>query len=354
MSQDKRNLLIIFGGISPEHEVSCYSAASVLRQLDPAKYNVLTVGIRKDGSWLLTGADPEQIESGEWDTARGCKPAVLSPDRVVHGLQAGRKTIPVDVVFPVLHGEGGEDGKIQGLLEMAGIPYVGCGPAASVCGMDKTLTKLIVSRLGIRQAKHLELDSRDLRDSHDKEWQRITMRFHGVYPLFVKPARTGSSVGVSKVSSDEELERGLRLAAAEDSKILIEEAIVGREMEVAVLGNHKPEASPIGEILPAAEFYDYDSKYGNDQTQTVLVTDLPPTRECEMKDAALNIYRSLGCRGLARVDFFLAENGDVVFNEINTMPGFTGDSMYPQLWEAAGIEYPDLLDRLIELALEEE
>ncbi|MEA4923398.1 MAG: D-alanine--D-alanine ligase family protein [Eubacteriaceae bacterium] len=354
MSYDKKTLLVIFGGTSPEHEVSCKSAAAVLNVIDRTKYDVLQIGITKEGKWILTGADTEKIENGTWEKGMGCKPAAITPDRTVHGIRVGRgKEIRVDCVFPILHGEGGEDGHIQGLLELADIPYVGCGVLASACGMDKGITKALVLRTGIRQAKHCETNRYAFSSNPTEELKKIAMTFHGAYPLFVKPAGTGSSVGVSKVHNDKELFEGIKKAAEADHKVIIETAVVGRELEVGVIGNRDPKASPIGEIQAAAEYYDYKSKYESEETQTSIVTDLPPTKECEIQDAAVTIYKTLSCKGLARVDFFLTEDDAVVFNEINTMPGFTKVSMYSQMWAAAGLEYSELIDRLIDLAMEE-
>ncbi|MGI6721801.1 MAG: D-alanine--D-alanine ligase family protein [Anaerovoracaceae bacterium] len=354
MNTDTKTILVLFGGVSPEHEVSCRSAASIIREMDPTKYNIIKLGITKDGKWIMTNADPLKIESGTWMTGMGCKSAVISPDRTVHGLRVGRnKEIYIDCVIPALHGEGGEDGSVQGLLELSGIPYVGSGVAASACGMDKGITKAIIAHTGIRQARHFETNRYAFASNPTEELKKIAMTFHGEYPLFVKPACTGSSVGISKVNSDKELFEGIKKAAEADHKVIIERAIVGREMEVAVLGNRDPKAFPIGEIKPDAEYYDYESKYESENIQTSIVTDLPPTKECELQDAAVNIYKALGCRGLARVDFFLTEENDVVFNEINTLPGFTSISMYPQLCMAAGFSYSELIDKLIELALED-
>lgn len=355
MNKGRPVLLILFGGVSPEHDISCRSAASVLRALDPEKYDLIKLGITREGKWIMTNADPLRIETGTWSAGLGCKPAVISPDRSVHGLKVGRgKEIYIDCVFPVLHGEGGEDGSIQGLLSLAGIPFVGPGVAASACSMDKGIAKALVAHTGIHQARYCETNRYAFASNPTGELKKVAMTFHGIYPLFVKPACTGSSVGISKVESDKELFEGIKKAAELDHKILIEQAISGRELEVGVLGNRHPKTSPIGEIKPDAEYYDYHSKYESEVIQTSVVTDLPPTKECEVQDAAVTIYRVLGCRGLARVDFFLTEDGSVVFNEINTMPGFTDISMYPKLWEAAGLEYSELLDRLIGCALEDE
>jgi len=354
MIEKKITVLIVFGGTSPEHKVSCMSAASILKEIDREKYNILTLGITIEGKWILTNADSHRIEIDDWAKGMGCKSAIISPDRTVHGLKIGRsKEIYIDCVFSLLHGEDGEDGTIQGLLKLAGIPCVGSGVQSSACGMDKAITKALVARTGIRQAKCFETNRYEFSGNPTEELKNIYRTFHGEYPLFVKPASTGSSIGISKVNNDKELFEGIKKAAIADHKILIEKAIVGREVEVAVLGNRSPHATPVGEIFTAGDFYDYDSKYVNKESRTGIVTDLPPTKECELQDAAITIFKAIGCRGLARVDFFLTKDNDIVFNEINTMPGFTKFSMYPQLWAVAGIEYKDLIDKLIELAMEE-
>ena len=353
MEKEKITLGIVFGGVSPEHEISCRSAASVLRHIDESKYNIVKIGITKYGQWFVTSADPDKIENGMWTKGLGAEPACIVPDRTVHGIRTVTKEIRLDCVFPVLHGEGGEDGSIQGLLELAGIPYVGPGVAASACSMDKGVTKAMVARTGIRQAKHCETNRYAFARDPIGELKKIAMIFHDEYPLFVKPAGTGSSIGVTKVNGDKELFEGIKIAAGECHKIIIEKEVKGRELEVAVLGNRNPQASPIGEIKSASDFYDYESKYINSSIQTSVVTDLPPTKEIEIQKAAVNIYRCLGCRGLSRVDFFLNEEDEVIFNEINTLPGFTSISMYPQLWAAAGLGFTELIDKLIDLAMED-
>ncbi len=351
----KKEVLLLFGGSGSEHEVSCMSAASVLEHINREKYNVRTVGITKEGKWIETAASAEKIKDGTWIRRINNREVYISPDKTFGGMRTLRgKEYKIDCVFPVLHGKEGEDGTIQGLLEISGIPYVGCGVLSSSCSMDKAVTKLLVSNTGIRQAKYCITDRYTFSSQPMEELLRIERAFRGEYPLFVKPAGEGSSVGISKVNSAAELLEGIKTAALADHKILIEEAIVGREMEVAVLGNRSPHASPIGEIFSSEDFYTYEAKYHSAASRTEIVSNLPPTKECEMKDAALVIYKTLGCRGLARVDFFFTEDGEVVFNEINTMPGFTDISMYPKMWEAAGIDYTELIDRLLELAMEEE
>ena len=256
----------------------------------------------------------------------------------------------IDAVFPVLHGMNGEDGTIQGLFELAGIPYVGCGVLASACSMDKFYTKVIVDSIGIRQARFVGVRRRDLRHM-DKVVRKIEEEIS--YPMFVKPSKAGSSQGVNKAEDRHELRKALTIAARHDNKILVEETIVGRELECAVLGNANPVASGVGEILAADVFYSYEAKYNNADSRTIVDPELPEGKAEEIRKAAVEIYKALDCAGLSRVDFFLTEDGDeVVFNEINTLPGFTAISMYPMLWEARGIDKKELIQKLIDLGME--
>jgi len=356
--QKKLEFLIIFGGMSSEHEVSCLSAASILHHINQDIYKIHTLGITKKGRWILTEATPERIADGSWENKIGNRGGILSPDRSFAGIRTllGDE-IPIDCVFPVLHGKYGEDGTIQGLFDLLGIQYVGSGVLASSTCMDKAVTKSIVEKivgkLGIRQANYAATDRFRFASGPTETVRMVTETFANKFPLFVKPANAGSSVGITKVWDAIQLFDGIRKAAEEDHKIIVEEAIIGRELEVAVLGNRKPQASKVGEIIASNEFYDYEAKYINELSRTEIVTDLPESKLAEIQRAAVEIYEIMGCRGLARVDFFLEQDGTVVFNEINTMPGFTKISMYPKLWEASGIEYSDLIDRLIELAMEE-
>ncbi len=347
-------LLVIFGGISSEHEVSCSSAASILDRIDTKKYEIHKIGITKTGKWLLTKADTQFIASGAWEDAPDNMMAAVSPDRSVGGIctESG-EVIRIDCVFPVLHGKYGEDGTLQGLLEIAGLPFVGSGTLASACCMDKVVTKILVEGLGVRQPKYFTAERDDFMKRPAETAADVEDAMGHEYPLFVKPANAGSSVGISKVNDIKELISGMREAAAEDHKMIVEETITGREMEVAVLGNKSPAASAIGEIMAANEFYDYDAKYTNEKSRTEIVADISSEKSLEMRTAAVDIYSTLGCRGMARVDFFLTEDKEVVFSEVNTIPGFTKISMYPKLWTAAGLEYGDLIDKLIDLAMED-
>lgn len=352
----KKTVVVLFGGQSSEHEVSCMSAQTVVEAMDKRKYNVILIGITREGRWLHVD-NVNHIADQSWYKSN--KSAVISPDARMRSVlvfsnqeegSASVSIINVDVVFPVLHGRYGEDGTVQGLLELAWIPYVGCGVLASAVSMDKLYTKIIVDRLGIRQAKYVEV-CRDglLGGGMEKVVARVQEKLS--YPVFVKPANAGSSCGVSKACDRWALERSLSLAARYDRKILVEESIVGRELECAVLGGMEPNVSGVGEILAAAEFYDYDAKYNSEESKTVIAPELPEGKAEEIRLAAGKIFAAVDGFGLARVDFFLeAGTNEVVFNEINTLPGFTSISMYPMLWEAEGISKTKLVDQLIELA----
>ena len=353
----KTKLLILFGGASSEHEVSCKSAASVLRNLNEEKYEIYKVGITKEGNWFMTDSEPDDIESGAWKENKNNFRAALSPDPTVGGLtvlhyDGTYETIKVDVCYPVLHGKHGEDGTMQGLLELAQIPFVGPGCTASAASMDKGITKLMILPTGVDQADFYITDRFTFASNPEGIIEEIEDHFNKQYPLFVKPANAGSSVGISKAHDMKELFNAIRVAAVEDNKILIEETIVGREIEVAVLGNLHPKASKVGEILAANEFYDYEAKYNNAASVTRIIDDLPEEKLDEIREDALTVYKTMGCKGLSRVDFFLTEDGRVVFNELNTLPGFTNISMYPKLWEATELPYEELLDTLIDLAMD--
>ena len=349
---DKLNICVLFGGISPEHEVSLRSAEAVLNHVDKKKYHVLPVGITKAGQWFcFEGSDFSQLPAGTW--VEGSVPAVISPIRGQGLLRFEGDTVtqtPIDVVFPVLHGENGEDGAMQGLLQMAGIPYVGPHVSASAVAMDKTLTKLVVDKEGIPQAAWELVRARELSRKMDAILDDLEARF--AYPMFVKPAGTGSSVGVSKAGNREKLAAALIAAGKYDSKILVEEFIKGKEIEVAVLGNSEPVASVCGEIDSGAEFYDYDAKYVTDTSTAYIPARIPQDLQERIRKAAVRVYTAIGCQGLSRVDFFATEDGRLVFNEINTLPGFTSISMYPKLFGASGVAYSQLIDELVRLAME--
>ena len=350
----KLNVCILFGGISPEHAVSLRSAEAVLNHIDKEKYHILPVGITKAGQWIyFGGTDYSMLPAGTWMDCPGNCPAAISPVRGQGLLRFEGSAVtatPIDVAFPVLHGENGEDGAMQGLLQMAGIPYVGPHVSASAVAMDKTLTKLVIDKEGIPQAAWELVRADELEEKMEAILASLEARF--AYPMFVKPAGTGSSVGVSKAANREKLKAALTAAAKFDSKILVEEFIKGKEIEVAVLGNREPVASVCGEIDAGAEFYDYDAKYLTDTSTAYIPARISGDLQERIRDAAVRVFRAVGCQGLSRVDFFATEDERLVFNEINTIPGFTSISMYPKLFEASGIHYGMLIDELLKLALE--
>lgn len=355
---NKQTVLCLFGGKSSEYEVSLISAHSILSNIDREKYNVITVGITKGGDWYLYGGDIEMIKDGSWcGDEKSLSRAFISPSPSDRGLvilnEQGYEKLAVDVVFPIMHGANAEDGTLQGLLELSGIPYVGCGCAASAIGMDKGFTKLVVSHYGIPQARCEIIGEADLADL-DGVISRCEKL--GSYPIFVKPANAGSSVGASKVGSREELLPALKLAAEQDSKIIVEEYIKGKEIEVAVIGNGPYTASVCGNINPGADFYDYDAKYSADSASfSEIPAKIKPETAEKVREYAKIIASALGASGLSRVDFFVYEKGGeekIIFNEINTLPGFTTISMYPKLLIHDGFTYPEIIDRLISLAVE--
>jgi len=343
---------VIFGGRSGEHEVSLASAASVIRALDPEKYEAVPIGITKDGRWLVgTGAQkllPEVLKSGER--------VLLPPDPTSAALvpivpSAEHPAVSVDVVFPVLHGTFGEDGTVQGLLELAGLPYVGAGVLASAVGMDKDVQKRLFAEAKLPIVPFIAV--------HRSEWERdrvkvirlVKKKFR--FPVFVKPATLGSSVGMTRVKSPHELSTALDLAAEYALKILVERCVTAREIEVSVLGNDNVRASIPGEILPHREFYDYRAKYLEQGTQLLIPAPLRKKQVATFQDFAVRAFRAIEGTGMARCDFFLEKKtGKIFVNELNTIPGFTSISMYPKMWEASGLSYPQLIDRLIELAFE--
>lgn len=350
----KLSLAVIFGGVSSEHEVSRMSVTSILENLSNERYEVHMVGITKEGRWLLYTGPVEDILSDAWEQGP-VTPAFLSPDPSVHGLVALRdgkaETIHVDVIFPALHGKNGEDGTIQGLFQLSGIPYVGCDTESSAICMDKAVTHSLLSSADIEQAHYLWFYADRFDAAPDTIKNKIQARLD--FPVFVKPSNAGSSVGVSKVERFEDLDQAIRKAAREDKKVVVEEGITGQEVEVAVLGNRDCDASIVGEIGASAQFYDYDDKYINGTSQLYIPARIPQEVSEKIRQTAVRAYRLLGCSGLARVDFFVtAGDNRVILNEINTLPGFTSISMYPKLWMAMGLSYGELLDKLIELALQ--
>lgn len=370
----KKRVAIIFGGQSSEHEVSRISAQSVIENIDKQKYDVTMIGITKEGLWLTYDGPTDKIGSGEWQGI--AEKNLLSNQRLDEKLQTQEKdTIqvdlqitqnntargiichpneaPIDVVFPVLHGCNGEDGTIQGLFELAGIPYVGCGVLGASVGMDKAYTKIIFEKEGLPQGDYLVFSRKEVYYQSEDVISKVEGRL--TYPCFVKPSNAGSSVGVNKASNRDELVRALNIAAKNDKRILVEEFINGREIECAVLGNDNPIASTVGEVVPCNDFYDYEAKYQVGDSSRVMIPaeNLTPETVDKIREYSIRAFKCLDCAGLSRVDFFVhKETGEIFINEINTLPGFTQISMYPKLWAVSGIPYSQLIDKLIELAFE--
>ncbi len=355
---------IIYGGRSGEHEVSLASAAAVFANLDPARYEAVAIRIEKDGRWALPAEPPTVMKAA--DVITGARPAGdgrVGPDRdqrdvhmVAHPggdtLMTGTTGMKLDVVFPVLHGPYGEDGTVQGLLELANVPYVGAGVLASAVGMDKAAMKLVFAAKGLPICDYEVVLKRDWQRDERAVMQTVAARLG--FPLFVKPANLGSSVGISKAKHAAELRAAITLAAQFDRKIVIEAAVPkAREIEVAVLGNDDPEASVPGEIIPSGEFYDYQAKYVSDDSRAVIPAQIDEARAAEVRAMAIAAFKAIDGAGMARVDFLLAGDTQVLYlNEVNTIPGFTTISMYSKMWDASGLPYARLLDRLIALALE--
>lgn len=355
--EQRIEVCVIFGGVSGEHEISLLSARSILAALDARKYHVLQIGITHEGEWL-TGEDVlSALSNGTLD---GCSVATLlaDPSRTgiyrlypLNGSERLELIRKVDVVFPVLHGTFGEDGTIQGLFELANIAYVGSGVVASAVGMDKGIFKDVMRANGIAVADSRVFTRREINENS----ARVVEMSEKIasYPLFVKPANLGSSVGVSKCHDREELISGLKEAARFDRRILVEKGIDAREIEVSVLGNEQPIASVPGEIIPADEFYSYDAKYHDNRSQLLIPAPLTETQAEQARELAIKTYKAIDAAGMARVDMLMERSSGIIYvNEINTIPGFTQISMYPKLWAASGIAYSELVDRLIELALE--
>lgn len=352
----KKRIAVIFGGKSSEHEVSRVSASYVISVIPREEYEVVTIGITKEGRWLLySGNNLSAIADGSWEKDPDNVLAFIAPAPSVSGIVVirpqGTEIIPLDVIFPVLHGKNGEDGTIQGLFEMSGIPYVGCTVLASAACMDKAVTNILLEKFGIPQADYTWFYSYEYRQNPETVVGWIEKALPQ-YPVFVKPANAGSSVGVSKAHDRQELLKAIEIAVREDSKIVVEECIVGYEVECAVLGNHEPFASVPGQIAPAAEFYDYDAKYNNAASELFIPAKISPELADKVRQLAVKAYRLIGCSGLSRVDFFVTEDGKVLLNEINTLPGFTSISMYPKLMAACGIDGPELMRKLINSAFE--
>ncbi|MRH43707.1 D-alanine--D-alanine ligase [Aquibacillus halophilus] len=350
----KATVGIIFGGKSAEHEVSLQSAKNIVDAIDKSKYDVVLIGIDKEGKWhlndqssyLLNEENPKLIQLNKTNKSIAVVPGESSNQLVA--LSDSQGLDQLDVVFPILHGTLGEDGSIQGMLRIANLPFVGTGVLGSAVSMDKDIAKRLLKEAGIQVAKSVTYTKNKLSSvNYEEVKEKLDL------PMFIKPANQGSSVGVSKVRNEQEFYQGLKEAFQYDHKVLIEETIVGREVEVAVLGNEDPIASLPGEILPQTDFYSYESKYIDEKGADLAIpAELSDEITEKVQKAAIEVFQSLNCEGLARVDFFLKEDGELVVNEVNTLPGFTRISMYPKLWEISGISYPELINKLIELAIE--
>lgn len=349
----KTRVAVIFGGMSNEHDISLISASNVISNLDTEKYEIIPIGITKKGRWFFYPGDTSAIKEGSWENDPDCVPAAILPDPLYRGIAKisdNRITIvKVDVIFPVLHGKFGEDGTLQGLLDMSGIPYVGCGCFASAACMDKEYTHTVLEHNGINMARFITVRQSDLNDL-DRVCEKIANELE--FPVFVKPSSSGSSVGVNKASCFEDLKNAIKLAFTHDKKVIVEEFIKGRELECAVLGIDNPFASEVGEIVSCNDFYDYDAKYILGTSGLNIPADIPRESSAAIRDTAVKAFKAIGCYGLSRIDFFMTEEGKIYLNEINTLPGFTSISMYPKLMENLGIPYSELLDRLIKLAYE--
>ena len=356
MQSEKMCVVLLFGGMSSEHEVSRVSVGNFVNNIDREKYETLAVGITKEGRWLYTEATAAQMADGSWEELAGNMPCVISPDRADHGMilftPEGRvEKVHVDVVIPVLHGLWGEDGTVQGLLELAGIPYVGCGVLASAVCMDKAVANALFEANGVPHTKWVAANRWEIESDLEGVCDGVERKLG--WPVFVKPANAGSSVGISKVSSRKELKKAIDLALENDRKVVFEAFVDGQEVECAVIGSDPAVAARPGEVPAGAEFYTYDDKYKNGVSQTVIPAHLPEAKLDEVKTYAAMAYTALNCEGLARCDFFVEHGtGRVLINEINTFPGFTSISMYPKLMEHEGLPVPQLIDRLIALALE--
>jgi D-alanine-D-alanine ligase len=346
-------LAILYGGRSAEHQVSVVSARSVMEALDPDRFEVVPIAITRQGAWLLPDRSPMELAASD-----GALPEVdpagtevaLRPEQRAASLSASGIG-PVDVVFPILHGPFGEDGTVQGLFELADLPYVGSGVLASALAMDKAMAKMVLAQAGLPQAPYLAVAERDWRADPERVAAEVAGRL--AYPVFTKPARLGSSIGISKVKTPADLAAGLAAAFAHDGKALVEQGVAARELECGVLGNDHPEASVVGEVIPSREFYDFEAKYLDDALKLEVPAPVPEAVAAQVRELSLRAFQALDCEGFARVDFFYEEaTGRVLLNEVNTIPGFTPKSMFPMLWAASGLAYPDLGGRLVDLAVQ--
>jgi D-alanine-D-alanine ligase len=346
-------LAILYGGRSAEHQVSVVSARSVMEALDPDRFEVVPVAITRTGAWLLPDRSPLELAASDGtlpEVETAGTEVTLRPEQQ-GGSLTGSGVGGVDVVFPILHGPFGEDGTVQGLFELADLPYVGSGVLASALAMDKAMAKVVLAHAGLPQAPYLVVPERDWQADPERVAAEVAGRL--AYPVFTKPARLGSSIGISKVKTPAGLAAGLAAAFAHDSKALVEQGVAARELECGVLGNDAPEASVVGEVIPSHEFYDFEAKYLDESLKLEIPAQVPDAVRVKVRELSLRAFQALDCEGFARVDFFFEEaTGRVLLNEVNTIPGFTPKSMFPMLWAASGLAYPDLVARLVELAVE--
>lgn len=351
----KLSIALIFGGKSGEHDVSRISASSIFKHINKEKYDIHTIGITKDGKWMYYSGSSENIANGKWEELadKTVKINLIPNGNSKVGIEFNDGSFKqIDVLFPVLHGPYGEDGKIQGLFEISGIPYVGCGVLASSVGMDKLICKKVFTQIGLPQVNYTYTTKWEFDISKNDELDRIEQTLN--YPIFVKPANMGSSVGISKVSDRSELLSGINEALKYDRRIVLEQGIDAREIEVAVLGNDEVKSSIAGEIIPAKDFYDYEDKYINGVSKLEIPANINAETMMKIRQMAIDAFKAIDGKGLSRVDFFVdKKDGEIYINEINTLPGFTNISMYPKLWDATGVQYTDLIDNLIKLAIED-
>ncbi len=351
MSKRRIRLALLYGGRSAEHAVSVVSARSVIEALDPERFEVVLIGITRGGSWVLPDTPPGELaapEGGLPEVDAAGTALALRPEQRSAALAGVGE---VDVVFPILHGPYGEDGTVQGLFELADLPYVGAGVLASALAMDKAMAKVVFAERGLPQVPFLVVRERDWRADPARVAAEVAERF--TFPVFVKPSRLGSSIGINKVKIADDLDGALEEAFAHDAKALVEQGVAARELEVGVVGNDRPEASLVGEVVPGNEFYDFEAKYLDESLQLLIPAPVSDEVAARVRELAVRAFQALDCEGFARVDFFYLEaSGEVLLNEVNTIPGFTPKSMFPLLWSASGLAYPELIARLVELAIE--
>lgn len=345
----KTKLGLLYGGKSAEHKVSLQTALAVMKALDLEKFEIHPIYINVDGAWIKgpqLNEPAENVAALEFSQGNQLSPLSLAPAL----FQAEKQEQPLDVIFPLLHGPNGEDGTVQGLLELLNLPYVGNGVLASAAGMDKVMMKNVFAQAGLAQVDYVAFIKTEWENAREEAYSKVEETLG--YPCFVKPANLGSSVGISKCSNRAELEAAFVEAFQFDRKIIIEEGVVAREIEIGVLGNDHPECSVVGEIVPKKDFYDYKAKYEDGETALIIPADISEEEYSRIKEMAIRAFKALDCSGLVRADFFLTKDGKALINEVNTMPGFTPFSMFPLLWKHTGVEYPQLIERLVQLAKE--